>query len=201
MAEYTTMTVDAHPRYLDSSFSTPLIDFRKPPAEVVRYEFGDPLTRSNFTDFVTGIFARSRGKQTPQAYIVVWLERHGATNVTSNIDRFIEQGGWDRLTEEEKSNMQRSAEAVKAHREHLGKQGEETRDSLRWQLDLQLTYVKQIIEESGTGNVLELDLERLGTATKVTIKPMEEAVLTMKKEDFLKWVASYTDAQDLIVRV
>lgn len=171
------------------------VDFTKPPAAIEKYEFGEALTRNNFTDFLIKSFGSARGVQTQQAYSWVWLEKHGV-NVLPTVKDFVEGDeidGWDALVEEERGNILKAANAVKVHHREDAMRGDVS-NTVEWELVPQLCYILNIIEEAGSGSVIYIPND-------ATVNAFNEDVFSLDKEGFQQWLSSHLQEEHLLNRL
>lgn len=188
------MTLDARPQIDREGIAlTPTIDFNKPPTTIEDYKFGGSITRDNFAHFMIDNFARSRGKFTPQAYSWVWLDRHVGTRVSEMMKDFLARGGFEKLTEDEQRDIIDNFKNVKKH-PGLEAMNQEN-DSFTKEFNEQVESVIRIVEKAGSAELIRVGVK------PVKVNPMEESILGKEKEDFIHWMATYSDNTNFLQAV
>jgi hypothetical protein len=161
-----------------------IVDFDNPPQSVIRYVFGEPVVRDNFTYFLIDSFAKSRGNSSVQAYYWKWLSRHLRVSIPTVVGTFIDKKGLSCLTNEERSIIQASYQSVEKH-EPVQKLQDREEKPFPSIFSEQLNDVLKICENGG-GMIYFGPL-------RYNIANIDESVLALKKSDFLKWLT--TDGQ------
>jgi len=182
------MTIDMSPERSEIVHTTSQVDFAETPNVLEPYEFGHPITRENFVNFLIDSFSKSRGNIVAQAYQWVWLGRNSGIDVPNLIKNYFRGGGYSALTPQENIVFERFYFRVSKH-------GELEKKSmvslyLNTSVDRELNQVLTICQRRGQDTKIHNQ--------NVHVNVMNEDVLRMNKKDFLKWVALDAKSEMLV---
>jgi hypothetical protein len=155
-------------------------EFINPVISTEVYEFGEPVTRENFTDFLIDSFVKSRGNASIQAIYFKYLENVQNSFVTrANIEDFLHVGGFSILTQDEQSKLISIFSKVKQHNPVI-----KLKDDIRQferTFNMNLLYALRIIQNEGGTMILDSNIYR--------VVNFDQSILDLDKEEFLIWIA------------
>lgn len=89
--------------------------FTEEPEEIISYQFGDPVRRENFINFLIYSFAISRGDIAVQQVFFKWISKTSGVNVEDIIDQFGVSGSVHALSQKEVKVFEDAFYAVSKH--------------------------------------------------------------------------------------
>lgn len=163
------------------------IDFTIAPQEIKDFKFGEPITRDNFSHFLIDGFTRSRGNASSHAYSWNWIRRHQGINIPQMMEQFLETGGINNLTEEERNKLENSYQNIKKHKDMP------VEKPFMEAFNQELQGVSLISLKQGGQKLVSIN------GRKGFIKAMEERILSLDAPDFLRWQQEESKSQTLFV--
>ncbi|HVZ12582.1 MAG TPA: hypothetical protein VG965_06155 [Patescibacteria group bacterium] len=177
--------MDSSPDLKEGRGLTSSIDFSRAPTEIHGYSFGEPIDRSNYTSFLIDDFKRSRGKAAAQVYSWEWMKNHTGVDIPRLLTQFVQSGGLSVLTPEESSRVLQEFSREGRHKRTINQISYEEDKSFSSHLSKQIMDVVKIHNNQGKAIILNGQDHQVGV--------IDESVIGMSRDDFLKWQA--TDAQ------
>lgn len=94
-------------------------DFNVKVTEPKDYKGTEPVTRENFNSFLIKSFAFSRGQYPDQITYFRWISDKNGFNYQPTIRNFIDAGGWNVFSDQEKENFTKAFEGVGRHGNYM----------------------------------------------------------------------------------
>jgi len=141
------------------------------------YEFGNTVTRNNFTNFLIDGFTKTKGNLSKHAVYLKYLEQNQGIPTNEILTDFLKNGGVKALGEDEVFQIY---DLYKSVREHKGTAGTPQDDSFASTINDHITGT--LLQINNAGGIIEIDPFRY------RIDEFDKSVLSLSKEEFLKWL-------------